>query len=114
MHFEETMPTTATGKQRILDEVAHLVIAFSRLKQIDQVAIAATATLEESFRRRYGVNSPVNNGAGSTTNINAPDNVGHNYDNATFESTHISRGMIGMASESSSMGASALTPNVPS
>ena len=55
MHFEETMPSTAAGKQRILDEVAHLVIAFSRLKQIDQVALLATATLEESFRRRYGV-----------------------------------------------------------
>lgn len=54
MHFEETMPTTTAGKQRILDEVAHLVVAFSRLKQIDQVAITATATLEETFRRRYG------------------------------------------------------------
>jgi vacuolar protein sorting-associated protein 54 len=57
MHFEETMPTTTAGKQRILDEIAHLVVAFSRLTQIDQVAIAATATLEDSFRRRYGVTS---------------------------------------------------------
>ena len=55
MHFEDTMPSTMAGKQRILDEVAHLVIAFSRLKQIDQVALTATATLEEAFRRRYGV-----------------------------------------------------------
>ena len=57
MHFEDTMPNTTAGKQRILDEVAHLVIAFSRLKQIDQVALTATATLEESFRRRYGSNN---------------------------------------------------------
>ena len=115
MHFEETMPTTATGKQRILDEVAHLVIAFSRLKQIDQVAAAATATLEESFRRRYGANSPVTNGAASTIIANnTPDSIGRNYDNAAFESTHISRGMIGMASDTGSIGASALTPNVPS
>lgn len=64
MHFEETMPSTPAGKQRILDEVAHLVIAFSRLKQIDQVALTATATLEDSFRRRYGVasNSSANGG----------------------------------------------------
>ena len=51
-HFEEVMPATQTGRQRILDEVTHLVGAFSRLKLID--AMSATSPLEENFRRRYG------------------------------------------------------------
>lgn len=110
MHFEETMPSTTTGKQRILDEVAHLVIAFSRLKQIDQVAIAATATLEESFRRRYGTNSTVSN----ATATNTPDTIDQNYGNGSFESTHISRNMINVAVESGNIGATTLAPHVPS
>ncbi len=48
-HFEDIAPATQTGKQRILDEVAHLVTAFSLLKQIDCSAI----TLEETFRKKY-------------------------------------------------------------
>lgn len=51
-HFEEIMPATQTGRQRILDEVAHLVTSFSRLKQID--CKTATFALEEAFRKRYG------------------------------------------------------------
>ena len=58
-HFEEIMPATQTGRQRILDEVTHLVGAFSRLKLID--AMSATSALEETFRRRYG-----NHGSGSS------------------------------------------------
>lgn len=50
-HFEEIMPSTQTGRQRILDEVTHLVTAFSRIKQVD--ASALTDSLEETFRKRY-------------------------------------------------------------
>jgi vacuolar protein sorting-associated protein 54 len=50
-HFEDVMPGTQTGRQRILDEVTHLVTAFSRMKQVD--ASALTDTLEETFRKRY-------------------------------------------------------------
>jgi vacuolar protein sorting-associated protein 54 len=50
-HFEEINPVTQTGRQRILDEITHLVTAFSRIKQID--ATALTDSLEETFRKRY-------------------------------------------------------------
>lgn len=50
-HFEDIMPSTQTGKQRILDDVTHLVTTFSRLKQIDCKEI--TNILEENFRKRY-------------------------------------------------------------
>lgn len=50
-HFEEIMPSTQTGRQRILDEVSHLVMSFSRLKQVD--CKTANATLEEAFRKRF-------------------------------------------------------------
>jgi vacuolar protein sorting-associated protein 54 len=50
-HFDEIMPSTPTGRQRILDEITHLVTAFSRIKQID--ASALTDTLEDTFRKRY-------------------------------------------------------------
>ena len=50
-HFEEVNPSTQTGKQRILDEVSHLVSAFSLLKQLDCSAI----TLEDSFGKRYAL-----------------------------------------------------------
>jgi vacuolar protein sorting-associated protein 54 len=52
-HFEEIMPNTQTGKQRILDDVSHVVTTFSRLKQID--CKAQVTQLEESFRKRYAV-----------------------------------------------------------
>lgn len=50
-HFDEIMPATQTGRQRILDEITHLVTAFSRIKQID--ASALTDSLEDTFRKRY-------------------------------------------------------------
>ena len=46
------MPGTQTGRQRILDEVTHMVTDFSRLKSLD--LSVSTAALEEAFRRRYG------------------------------------------------------------
>jgi vacuolar protein sorting-associated protein 54 len=36
-HFEDIMPDTHTGKQRILDEVTHLVSSLIRLKQVSIV-----------------------------------------------------------------------------
>ena len=51
LHFEDIMPSTQTGRQRILDEVTHLAGAFARLKLVD--ASAATSALEQTFRRRY-------------------------------------------------------------
>jgi vacuolar protein sorting-associated protein 54 len=50
-HFEEIMPSTQTGRQRILDEITHLVNAFSRIKSID--ATTLTDTLEDTFRKKY-------------------------------------------------------------
>ncbi|KAJ1428222.1 Vps54-like protein-domain-containing protein [Ochromonadaceae sp. CCMP2298] len=50
-HFEEVLPGTQAGCQRILDEVTHLVTAFSRLKQIDSSAL--TEQLEETFRKKF-------------------------------------------------------------
>eukprot|EP01036_Dinobryon_divergens_P022582 gene22582-30847_t len=49
-HFEETMPSTPTGRQRITDEVTHLVLALSRLKHVDS---AILQSLEETFKRKY-------------------------------------------------------------
>ena len=48
-HFDEIMPTTQTGKQRILDEVAHLAVCFQALPQLNTGAV----TLEESFKKKY-------------------------------------------------------------
>lgn len=49
-HFEEVLPNTLAGRQRILDEITHLVTSFSRLKQVDASALN---TLEESFKKKY-------------------------------------------------------------
>eukprot|EP01041_Mallomonas_annulata_P005065 gene5065-10139_t len=49
-HFESIMPSTQTGRQRILDEVVHLVNACSVLKQVD----ASSISLEDSFRTKFG------------------------------------------------------------
>jgi vacuolar protein sorting-associated protein 54 len=51
-HFEDIMPATETGRQRILDEVTHIISGFSRLKLVDSTG--PTSLLEDSFRRRYG------------------------------------------------------------
>ena len=75
MHFEEIMPVSSGGKQRILDEVAHLVVAFLRLKQIDLVAAEATAVLEETFRKRYSNSMSSGSGSGSGGNSS------HSYKN---------------------------------
>lgn len=48
-HFDEILPTTKAGKQRILDEISHLVGELSRLKGES----AALNALEESFRKKY-------------------------------------------------------------
>lgn len=50
-HFEEIMPLTSVGKQRILDDVSYLVTSFSRLKQID--CKQETLQLEDIFKRKY-------------------------------------------------------------
>lgn len=49
LHFDDIMPTTQTGRQRIMDEVSHLVSSFQRLPQIS----ATSVTLEETFKKRY-------------------------------------------------------------
>ena len=48
-HFEEIFPSTQTGKQRITDEIVHLVTSLSRLKHID----ASLLTVEETFRKKF-------------------------------------------------------------
>ena len=48
-HFDEIMPHTATGKQRILDEVSLLESALLKLKVVDTVSF----TIEEIIRRKY-------------------------------------------------------------
>jgi hypothetical protein len=47
----QVLPNTQAGRQRILDEITHLVTAFSRLKQIDSSAL--TEALEDTFRRKF-------------------------------------------------------------
>ena len=49
-HFEDIMPLTQTGKQRILDEVTHLISELYRLKQVETSGIG---NLEEIFRKKY-------------------------------------------------------------
>lgn len=50
-HFEDIMPHSGTGKQRILDEITHLVANLSRLKQIDSTSLSVS--LEDTFRSKY-------------------------------------------------------------
>ena len=50
-HFDDVMPVTQTGRQRILDEVSHLVSALALLPRVD--SSPAMATLEEAFSKRY-------------------------------------------------------------
>lgn len=51
VHFEEIMPSSAGGRQRILDELTHLVSTLARLKHVD--ATVLTSQLEESMRKKY-------------------------------------------------------------
>jgi vacuolar protein sorting-associated protein 54 len=51
VHFDEISPSTQTGRQRITDEVSHLVIELSKLKNINPSSIV----IEESFRKRYSL-----------------------------------------------------------
>ena len=48
-HFDEIMPHTLTGKQRILDEATLLESALSKLKVVDTVAIS----IEDTIRKKY-------------------------------------------------------------
>jgi vacuolar protein sorting-associated protein 54 len=50
-HFEDVMPATKTGRQRIMDEVTHLSAAVSLLQSIK--SSSEMALLEEAFRRKY-------------------------------------------------------------
>jgi vacuolar protein sorting-associated protein 54 len=50
-HFEDVMPATKTGRQRIMDEVTHLSAAVSLLQSIN--SSSEMALLEEAFRRKY-------------------------------------------------------------
>lgn len=50
-HFNEVMPSTQTGKQRIMDETVHLVHNFSSLKHIS----TDNLTIEDSLRKKYDV-----------------------------------------------------------
>eukprot|EP01040_Poterioochromonas_malhamensis_P006829 gene6829-7360_t len=50
-HFEEIMPTTPYGRQRILDEITTLVASLSRLKSVE-VSVLINQ-LEDSFRKKY-------------------------------------------------------------
>ena len=51
VHFDEIMPTTKTGKQRILDEVVHLTANFALLQNVNSTT--EMTQLEETFRRKY-------------------------------------------------------------
>ena len=51
-HFDDIMPLTQTGKQRILDEVTHLISELYRLKLVETASIG---NLEEVFRKKYGM-----------------------------------------------------------
>jgi len=49
--FKDIEPSSQAGKQRIIDEVSHVVISLSKLKGID----SGNLTLDKEFRGRYGV-----------------------------------------------------------
>ncbi len=51
-HFEDIMPATLTGKQRLLEEIGHTITALGRLKGVDSAA--SLLAVEESFRKKYG------------------------------------------------------------
>lgn len=51
-HFEEVMPSSVAGKQRILDDITHLVFSLSKLKHVDTSVL--TAQLEDHFRKKFG------------------------------------------------------------
>lgn len=48
-HFDEILPSTQTGKQRIVDEIGHLCSNLARLKFTD----SSTLTIEDTFRRKF-------------------------------------------------------------
>jgi len=50
-HFNEVMPSTQTGKQRIMDETVHLVHNFSSLKYTN----TNNLTVEDTLRKKYEV-----------------------------------------------------------
>eukprot|EP00605_Chrysophyceae_sp_TOSAG23-4_P002849 GSChrysophyteH1.ASY1.ANO1.3138.1 assembled CDS len=52
-HFEDVMPHTKTGKQRILDEATHITATFSLLKNIE--CSGEMKQIEELFQRKYRV-----------------------------------------------------------
>eukprot|EP01039_Chlorochromonas_danica_P009435 gene9435-10424_t len=52
VHFEEVMPSSVAGKQRILDDITHLVFSLSKLKHVDTSVL--TAQLEDHFRKKFG------------------------------------------------------------
>jgi len=50
-HFEDIMPQTKTGRQRILDEVTHLTAGFALLQSVN--SSTEMTQLEETFRRKF-------------------------------------------------------------
>ena len=49
LHFENIKPSSLAGKQRIVDEVGHLVTTLSRLRKID----ISGFSVEEAFQKKY-------------------------------------------------------------
>jgi len=50
-HFEDIMPQTKTGRQRIIDEVTHLTAGFALLQSVN--SSTEMAQLEDTFRRKF-------------------------------------------------------------
>lgn len=74
-YFENIMPSTSLGKQRIVDEVAHMIVALSRLKHLSEEEIEQVfVPLEEWFRHRY-LHSLNNQTISNNQNHNNP-NIG--------------------------------------
>jgi vacuolar protein sorting-associated protein 54 len=48
-HFDEILPSTQTGRQRIVDEIGHLGGNLARLKHTDGSAL----TIDETFRKKF-------------------------------------------------------------
>lgn len=48
-HFENVRPNSKAGKQRIVDEVSHLVVSLSRLKKVD----TSNLGVEQAFQSKY-------------------------------------------------------------
>lgn len=102
-HFEsiEQLPTTQAGRQRILDEISHLVNACTLLKHVD----ATSLTLEETFKAKFSTSNVV----GKDSNTSSSDVGDGNVVVGIHSGTSNSALLLPIADESDTVSTSAAT-----